>query len=241
MRAIAIIVAASAAGLATADFNPGTLTQWDFNGTSAGSVPGGTASPTASTGFGTASLFGGTGGAFTSGTVDGGSSDPVITNPPNFAWNINNFAAQGQGDQTRGVQFNTSTVGWDKIVVSWDQRNSGTASRWGKLLYSLDGANFTDAGLANDGLFEITAANTWFAQAFDLGNIAGVANNANFAFRIVATFGPQGAYAATTPTTGYSSNGTWRLDMVTINGNLVPAPGALALLGVAGLVVRRRR
>jgi MYXO-CTERM domain-containing protein len=29
--------------------------------------------------------------------------------------------------------------------------------------------------------------------------------------------------------------------MVDVNGTLVPAPGALALLGVAGLVARRRR
>jgi len=242
MRAIALIVAASASSLALADFNPGTLTQWDFNGSSATTVPGGTGTPMASFGAGSASLFGGVTASFASGIVDGGSSDPVNTSPPNYAWNITTFPAQGAGDQTRGVQFNVSTVGWDKIVVNWDQRNSNTASRFVKFLYSLDGVSFTDAGLASGGIFDISAGITWFnGLSANLSAIAGVANNANFAFRMVSTFGPTGAYMPSNPTSTYGTSGTWRLDMVTINGNFIPAPGALALLGLAGFAARRRR
>lgn len=242
MRAIALIVAAAATSAVMADFNPGTLAQWDFNGSSTTSIPGGTGSPLPSLGAGTAALVGGSTASFASGTVDGGSSDPVVTNPPNFAWNISGFAPQGQGDQTRGVQFNVSTEGWDKVVVKWDQRNSNTGSRWVQFLYSIDGTNFTSAGLAGGGVFDINAGVTWFnGLTANLATIAGVANNANFAFRLVATFGPSGAYEASNPGSNYGTSGTWRLDMVTVSGNIVPAPGALALLGLAGLISRRRR
>jgi MYXO-CTERM domain-containing protein len=38
-----------------------------------------------------------------------------------------------------------------------------------------------------------------------------------------------------------ASTGSNRIDNVFINGNAVPTPGAVALLGLAGLVGRRRR
>ena len=40
----------------------------------------------------------------------------------------------------------------------------------------------------------------------------------------------------------FHAGGTMRIDNVMVNGNiLVPAPGAMALLGLAGLVGSRRR
>jgi MYXO-CTERM domain-containing protein len=39
----------------------------------------------------------------------------------------------------------------------------------------------------------------------------------------------------------YQAGGTARIDNVFVNGTAVPAPGAVALLGVAGLAARRRR
>ncbi|MBX3354633.1 MAG: hypothetical protein KF724_02920 [Phycisphaeraceae bacterium] len=242
MKIVACIATVALTGVVMADYNPGTLVQWDFNGPSTTSVPGGSGSPTPSVGFGTASLFGGTTGSFASGTVDGGSSDPVNTSPPNYGWNITTFAAQNEGNLTRGVQFLVSTEGWDKIVVSWDQRNSNTASRYLQFLYTLDGTTYSSDGLANGGIIDINAGNTWFnGIAVDLSDIAGAANNANFGFRLLATFAPQGGYQASNPGSNYGPAGTWRFDMVTVNGNFIPAPGAVALLGIAGLVARRRR
>lgn len=242
MRVIATGIVAALTALSSADFNPGTLTQWDFNGSSTATVPGGTASPTPSIGAGTASLFGGVSATFASGTANGGSTDPVDTTPSNYAWNTTGYAPQGTENGGRGVQFNVSTEGWDKIVVSWDQRHSNTSSRFVQFLYTTDGLNFTNAGLDNGGLFEGTAGDTWFnGRTVDLTSIAGVANNANFAFRVVAAFGPAGGYVASNSSSNYAGTGTWRFDMVTVSGNLVPAPGALALLGLAGLVARRRR
>ena len=35
--------------------------------------------------------------------------------------------------------------------------------------------------------------------------------------------------------------GTNRVDNIVVSGNVAPAPGAIALLGLAGLIGRRRR
>lgn len=241
MRLIAIGLVTALATVASAD----VITQWNFNGASATTVPGGELSPTPSTGFGTASLVGGVTAAasFGSGTVNGGSSDPVNTTPSNYAWQTTTYAAQGTQNGERGVQFAVSTVGYTNILVHWDQRHSNTSSRWVQLLYTLDGSSYSAAGLANDGIFEGPAGDTWFNnRTVDLSGIAGAANNANFGIRVVAIFAPgSGGYVASNTGATYSSAGTWRFDMATIEGTLIPAPGAVALLGVAALVSRRRR
>lgn len=216
------------------------VTQWNFNGTSATTVPGGGSSPSASIGSGTASLVGGVTGSFASGVSNGGSSDPVITNPPNFGWGTTTYAAQNVGSGSTGVQFNVSTVGYEDIFVVWDQRHSNTSSRFAQLQYSLDGVTFNDFGSA----FEATAGgDTWYnGRSVDLSSIAGADNNANFAVRIVAVFAPStSAYAASTTSSSYAGSGTWRFDMVTVSGTALPAPGAFALLGLAGLTAASRR
>jgi MYXO-CTERM domain-containing protein len=42
-------------------------------------------------------------------------------------------------------------------------------------------------------------------------------------------------------TGAYQAGGTARIDNIMVNGTLVPAPGAAALVGLAGLIARRRR
>lgn len=226
-------IALAVAATASAD----VITQWNFNGSSATTVPGGASSPTASTGVGTASLVGGATAAasFGSGASNGGSSDPAGGAPPNYAWQTTTY---GSVDLAAGVQFNVSTVGYfGGIVVSYDLRHSNTSSRWEQFQYSLDGINFVSYGAAFDG----NAGDTWFnGRTVDLSSVAGAANNANFAFRIVAAFGPSGGFEASNSTSTYASSGTWRFDMVTVNGE-IPGPGAMALLACAGLLGSRRR
>lgn len=239
------LIAGGLAAIVAATAGADVVTQWNFNGSSTSTVPGGVSSPTASTGSGSASLVGGTVGSFASGTANGGSSDPVNTSPPNYAWGTTTYAAPGTGSGTRGVQFNVSTLGFDSVTVSWDQRHSNTSSRFLQFQYSLDGINFTSAGLGsqNDGIFQGTSGDTWFnGRSIDLSSIAGASNNASFAFRIVAIFDPAGSgYVASNGTSTYAATGTWRFDMVTLNGNLVPAPGVLALLATAGILGGNRR
>jgi MYXO-CTERM domain-containing protein len=42
-------------------------------------------------------------------------------------------------------------------------------------------------------------------------------------------------------TGAYQAGGTCRIDNILVNGTALPAPGAAALVGLAGLVARRRR
>jgi len=197
------------------------VTQWNFNGSSTATVPGGSASPTSSVGSGTASLVGGITATFATGTSNGGSSDPVTTAPPNYAWNTTSYGAQGSGSGERGVRFNVSTVGFFDIAVSWDQRHSNTSSRFVQFQYSLDGVDFSSDGLAGDGIFFAgLGGDTWYnGRSVSLAGIAGASNNANFAFRIVAIFAPgTSGYVASTETSTWAGSGTLRLDMVTVSG-----------------------
>jgi len=200
------------------------LTQWSFNNSNL----------LATTGAGTASLIGGTTGTFAAGT---GSSD---TNGK--AWNTTNYAAQGTGNKTRGVQFSISTLGFEDISFSYDSKHSGTASANELVQYSIDGLSFTD-------LVVFKSLDTNFANGrlVDLSSIAAVNNQANLSIRIVSTFAPGGnVYAGTTST--YAPGGTMRFDQVTFNGtavSAVPEPTTYAMLlaglGCVGFIARRRK
>ena len=71
-----------------------------------------------------------------------GSSD---TTAGSMALNTAGYAAQGTGDRTTGVRFSIDTTGFQDIVLSFDQRNSATASAWTALQYTLDGENWIEA------------------------------------------------------------------------------------------------
>lgn len=211
------------------------ITQWNFNQPAATPVP---APFPASTGVGNATLVGGTTATLASGVANGGSSDPVNTSPPNYGWNVTTFAAQGQQNKERGAQFSTSTVGFQDIVVSYDLRHSNTSSRFEQVQYTIDGSNFIDIAV-----FDGPAGDTWFnGRTVNLSSIPGVNDNPNFAIRVVAVFAPDtSAYAPSNATSTYAASGTWRFDMVTVSGNVIPEPAALGLLAPAALLLGRRR
>jgi hypothetical protein len=210
-------------GEVRADF----ITVWNFNSQPAdASSFTGTTAP--SEGSGTASLFGGTTATFANGNSNGGSTDPVVTD--DTGWNISNFATQGGA--ARGVQFNVATTNFTGIKISWDQRHSNTASKGVEFLYSTDGTNFTSFG----SIASATNGDTWFnGRNIDLSSITGVNNNASFAFRIVqkATSGLN--YEASDTGSNYAIAGTWRFDMVKVEGAAVPEPTTGLLLGIGTL------
>lgn len=215
-----------------------TISLWNFNSNPAdGSSATGTTAP--ALGSGTASLIGGVTGAFGSGDANGGSSDPFTSSPTDDSgWQTTGYAATSGANKSTGVQFNVSTLGFTDIKLSFDIRHSNTSSRYERVQYSLDGLNFIDSVG-----FTGAAGDTWFNNRLaDLTGIAGVANNPNFAFRIVsewestATGSGADAFLASNLTGTYATSGTWRFDMVTVSGVVVPEPTALSLAGV-GLAV----
>lgn len=221
-----------------ASANAAIITQWSFNDGD-GSTSTGTTNP--SIGVGLASLLGGATATFASGNSGTGSSDPEVAD--DAAWNLSTWAAQGTGSGTRGARFNVSTVGFQSIIVTWDNRHSNTFSKYVRFEYTTDGTNFSSAGIANGGVFEASSGgDTWYNnRSVDLTGVAGVANNANFAFRVVAIFAPStSSYAASTTSSSYGTTGTLRFDMVTVNG-AVPAPASALLMSMGALAIGRRR
>ncbi|HRH80217.1 MAG TPA: PEPxxWA-CTERM sorting domain-containing protein [Thiobacillaceae bacterium] len=231
MPGLALAIATTLVAPAQADI----VSLWDFNSPVADANTS-TGNLLPALGGGTAATLGGVTASFSAGT---GSSDPAGSD--DSGWNTTTYASQGGGDKSRGVQFNVSTVGLKDIVLTYDLRHSNTSSRYELLQYSLDGINFTDFAT-----FDGDAGDTWFnGRSVDLSGIAGVNDNASFAFRVVATFAPgTGAYSSSNDGSNYATNGTWRFDMVSVSAAPVPEPETYALmlagLGVVGLAVRRR-
>lgn len=234
-----LLLAVTLTGASSA--NAATITQWNFNSVVPDAATG-TGTLTASTGSGSIANIGGTTFTYASGDANGGSSDPATGD--DSGWNLTAFAAQGTGDKTRGLQANVSTVGFNSVIVNFDQRHSNTAARDVQFQYSIDGTTFIDLAT-----FSASAGDTWFNnRTVDLSSITGVANNANFAFRVVALFAPStSTYVASTTGSNYATTGTWRFDQVTVSGTAVPEPSAaagllsLGFFGSATRLVRNRR
>lgn len=242
-----------------------TISQWNFNGTNATSVPGGTNSPSPSVGSGTSSLIGGTTGSFASGIANGGSTDPVTTSPPNYGWGTTTYQAQGAGSGTSGIRFDLSTAGYDTntytgLDIRFDLRTSNTSSRWYRVDYTVDsGANWILGNATALGSANANNGDTWHNnRVFSITDVLAL-DNANFGFRIVSVFSPvdftqnnggtnylantayEVANNAPLSTSSYAPGGTWRFDMVTVQAVPEPSTYALLVLTAAGLAAYRLR
>jgi len=195
-----------------------TLALWDFNDTNAP-----LASPPPAVGSGAALLLN----SVTSSFVTGASPDPGGTNR---AWNTTGYPAQGTSNQTAGVQFNVSTLGYQNILLRWNERHSSTGSKYTRLQYTADGVAFTDLNLN-----AMAAADTFVQLACDLSALPAVNNNANFAFRIVSEFESSSNpnYAGTSGS--YSTGGTIRFDLVNVYGDPYN-PGTLAPTTISNVI-----
>jgi len=237
----------------TASTFAATITQWKFDSVvNDATTSTGTTSPVF--GAGTASLVGGTTATFVGG--NGAGTD-------NSGWSTTAYAAQSAGSGTRGVQFLVSTAGFDTITVSYDHRASGTASRWSQLEYTTNGG--TSWTIVGDNGGGLSPHDTFYS--FSNVAIPAAANEkAGFGIRILSIFSPlafdqnstltpfaaNAAYmranagavfspSASTTTGDYATGGTWRFDMVTVSGTVVPEPATLGLLAVGGLTLLARR
>ena len=151
-------------------------------------------------------------------------------NGSQYAFSSNNWST---GDY---YEARLSTLGYSDISISWDQCRSSTGPATFELVMSTDGgANFTTL-LASYTVLQSGgggAPGTWstttYNPIYSLNQAAAAADNQAdviFRFRSLATT---------------AAAGSSRIDNVMIYSGPVPAPGAIALLGVAGLAGLRRR
>ncbi len=163
------------------------------------------------------------------------------------AWALNPFDP-GTSNESNGVQFNTSTFGYQNIFFTWDQRWSNTSANTIRLQYTLDGSTWTpfvmsvanttfcNGSINGNGCFETNTTGDQYRRIrVDFSGISGANNNANFGVRILAAY-----YQFTTefrqtsiPTLVANPLGTWRFDNVSFSGTLNPGPTASAITGTA--------
>ena len=149
------------------------------------------------------------------------------------SWNSNNWTV---GDY---YQFQVSTLGLSGVTFSWDQTRSSSGPGFDnitdpnfKLQYSADGINFTDH------VNYLVPVNTWSGAAADpltqysqdLSAITALDNKAAVYFRLTSTL----------PRQASSTNGTSRVDNVSIATIPEPASFMLAMAGLAAAIAARR-
>ena len=155
---------------------------------------------------------------------DGGGDGVSRSMSSNF-WSIGDY-----------YEIRASTSGYSNIYLHWEQTRSSTGPEGFELLMSTNGGtSFTtvmsyNVVVSGGGTPSWGGSNYLGAFAYDVA-VAGAANQSQLVFRF---------RAATAPS---STGGTNRIDNIFISSGAIPAPGAIALLGLAGLTggARRRR
>jgi MYXO-CTERM domain-containing protein len=136
----------------------------------------------------------------------------------------------GAGNAANGksMVFKFSMAGFSNLSVSYATQRSSTGFTSQVLEYSVDGVNWSSIG-----------ANTSIQSSFSaLSNPPGVATVFS---GISGLDGAAVAYVRMTLTGATNPSGNNRFDNFVFSADNVPAPGAMALLGVAGLLGTRRR
>ncbi len=250
MKSLSSLLIASAVIATASAASAGMIAQWDFQTTTTGGTAIAAAPATQKlfvANFGTGSLY-----------LDGtnGSSDFFEPATGTTSTEINGFggttlnATGGMSTVTTGIAalavvggaasvpagtfgangkamvFKFSMSGLSNLSVSYAVQRTASGFTTQQWDYSTDGTNWSSAAT-------ITGIGLSFAGGTtNVASTLGVASGLNNA----AT-----AYMRVTFTGATSATGNNRMDNFQFNADAVPAPGAIALIGVAGLVARRRR
>ena len=176
-------------------------------------------------------------------TVGGGIASSIITNANGvqvYEW-VESFAGStlgaingdvsggglclegGTGNANNGAyfQFAFDMTNFTDLVVTYATRGTSTGFNSQTWSWSTDGSTFTDFQTVSG-----TNVTTYFLATLNSLN---------------ALDGAATAYLRVTFNGASASSGNNRLDNILFSANAVPAPGAIALLGLAGLAARRRR
>jgi len=204
-----------------------TIAVWNYDG-----ISGTPISPNSDLGNGTSSIVGSlvVANAATGmhPTTNNGCGAQNGSNPGAWAFTAN----PGVTNESSGVQYNVSTVGYQGVKFSWDQRWSNTATNTVRVQYTTDGTswqNFTMtsanttfcSGSINDGRFETNSSGDLYRRiTVDFTSITAANNNANFGVRILAAhYQTTGEFRQTVNTSSIATAGTWRFDNVTFTGS----------------------
>ena len=239
-------LASIVASVASADM----IAQWDFQTTTNGgtAVAGAPLTPKLFVAnFGTGSLYlNGTNGssdffepatgstnteinAFGGTTLNATGGMSTVTTSPSALAIVGGAASVPAGTfgaNGKAMVFKFSMSGFSNLAVSYAVQRTASGFSTQQWDYSTDGTTWSSAAT-------ITGIGASFAGgttnvASTLGVASGLNNAAN-------------AYMRVTFTGATSSTGNNRMDNFQFNADAIPAPGAAALIGLAGLVARRRR
>ena len=162
--------------------------------------------------------------------------DPIINNGCGAQNGVNPgawafTAVPGLTNESNGVQYNVSTVGYQNIKFTWDQRWSGTSVNTVRVKYTTDGLAWTDFvmtdqnttycnGVLDAGRFQNNGVGDQYRRiSVDFVSILAANNNPNFAVRILAAhYQATGEFRQTVLTSSIASAGTWRFDNVKVDG-----------------------
>lgn len=212
-------------------------------------LQGSITNPVSNTGAGTSAVINFGGGTVTPGTATGMAGTGCGAQSGVTAWAMNPFDA-GSANESNGVQFSSSTVGYQNIYFTWDQRWSNTAANTVRLQYTTDGATWVS--------FNMTAANTTFCSGSINANgcfesnttgdeyrritvnfsaVSAANNNPNFGIRLLASYyQASGQFRqVSVPSLAANPSGTWRFDNVSFTGTLLPGPTASVITGTTSI------
>src|SRR5882757_1018329 len=226
LACIASMLALSLSGVKAA----GTLATWNFDNLAVGA----SASPAPAAGFGSAVVLG-FGGSSSPAVVSQSGSSTGGAN----AWSVGNTGGASVGWSTsasvgsQGAKFAVSTLGFYQIQVSFDVYSQTNSEAALLVQYSQDGLYWQNASITSAGTAGILATNSnptngivtgvsyliltnstaagWNnGVTVDLTGVPGVANDPNFAIRVVNA--ATGTNCLDTTGAIYKSAGDWTLD-----------------------------
>lgn len=169
-------------------------------------------------------------GALVSGSMLSGTHSSASTAWSSPAGNGSTYAFSSNGWNVGDYyQISLATTGYSGVSVAWEQTRSSTGPAGFEAVLSVDGGS-TFSSLGSYTVNQVSWSATVPVTTSSFGSLASAAGNQAsviIRFKVVT--------AGTSTTTG-----TNRIDNIVVSG-LIPAPGAVALIGLAGLVSRRRR
>jgi hypothetical protein len=201
------------------------IAQWNFN---TPLIPDNvliTGSTVPSMGSGIISLIGGAGPSNSSPFNTGTDNDYFTNGADNSGWNITKFPAQSVGSKTAGIQFAFNTIGFQNIVLKFDEKHSNSAANTSVVQYNPDTLNTTGwVDIQTNKLTASPSAANWQTHTVDFSALPVVNSKPRMAIRIVSAFDPANgaSYISTFTQTAADYNptgGTIRFDMITVTGS----------------------